>query len=219
MLYHTLLRMDANYKKIIKAKAKRTIENLEKNNFKATYVDTLEEALTLVKTIINNDSTTATGGSMTLQESHIIDYLKSETLYKEDRKEAYFVDYYLASANAITEHGEIYQVDGASNRVSAILFGPKNVILVVGMNKVVRTVKAAIERVKEKSAPMNATRLGKSTPCTQIGECISPSCNPDYLSSLGCDSDERICCNSVIMAKQREKGRITVILVGESCGY
>lgn len=211
--------MDANYRKAIKAKAKRTIENLEKNNIRATYVDTLKESLTLVKTLVEKDAVTASGGSITLEESHIIDYLKNETKYEEDRRKAYFADYYFASANAVTEHGEIYQVDGTSNRVSAILFGPKKVILIVGMNKVVRTVKDAVERVKEISAPVNAIRLCRDTPCTKRGECIASGCSDEYLSSLGCDSNERICCNSVIMAKQREKDRILVILVGESCGY
>lgn len=211
--------MDANQRKILKAKAKRTIENLGKNNIKATYVDTLEDALILIKTIVPKGSTTASGGSITLSDSHIIEYLKKETCYEEDRRKAYYADFYLASANAITEHGEIYQVDGTSNRVSAMLFGPRNVILVVGMNKVVTNLRKAIERVKEESAPANATRLCKDTPCTKLGECVSPSASDEHISALGCNSDERICCNYVIMAKQREKDRIIVILVGEDCGY
>ena len=211
--------MDANYKKALKAKAKRTIDNLEKNNIKATYVDTLDEALVLTKTLIEKGSTTASGGSVTLRDSRIVDFLKEETEYKQDRRDAYFVDYYLSSANAVTEHGEIYQVDGTSNRVSAILYGPKKVILIVGMNKVVRTVRDAIERVKEISAPANAIKLCMDTPCTKRGECVAAGCNDEYISSLGCDSNDRICCNYVIMSKQREKDRIIVILVGESCGY
>ncbi len=211
--------MDANLKKAMKAKAKRTITNLEKNNFKATYVDTKKEALTLIKTIVDKDSTTASGGSITLEDCHITDFLKNETCYEKDPRKAYFADYYLASANAVTEHGEIYQVDGRSNRISAILYGPKNVILVVGMNKVVRCIDDAVKRVKQIAAPANAIRLCKETPCAKAGECIEAGCCAEHLSTQGCNSDERICSNFLIMSKQREKGRIVVVLVGEECGY
>lgn len=211
--------MDANIKKVYKSKAKKILKNLEKNNFSAAYVDTKEEALTLIKSLINKDCKTAVGGSATLLECGILDYLKNETNFTDDRREAYYADWYLSSANAITEHGEIYQVDGRSNRISAILFGPDKVILVVGMNKVVRTVRDAVERVKELSAPANSIRLCKDTPCAKTGECCATGCSPDHLMALGCDSEERICCNSLIMAKQREKGRIVVVLVGEECGY
>lgn len=211
--------MDANKKKVYKSKVKRTMKNLEKNNFSASYVDTKEEALTLIKTLVDSESKTSVGGSETLLESGILSYIKECTKFSPDYRDAYDADFYLSSANAITEHGEVYQVDGRSNRISAILFGPKKVILVVGINKIVRNVKDAVERVKTMAAPANTIRLCKDTPCAKTGECIAPVCSADHLMALGCDSDERICCNSLIMAKQREKDRIIVILVGEDCGY
>ncbi len=211
--------MDANEKKAIHIRVKNIISNLEKNNFRATYVDTKEEALTLVKTIIAPSSYTASGGSMTLIDCGIMDYLKRETDYHEDRRDAYRAKYYLASANAITDSGEIYEVDGRSNRISAITFGPENVILVVGINKIVPSLRSAIERVKNIAAPSNAIRLCKDTPCAKLGHCLSPLCSPDRISSEGCYSDECICSSQLIMRKQTEKNRITVIIVGENLGY
>lgn len=211
--------MDANLQRNYKSRAKRVLKNLEKNNFSASFVDTKEEALTLVKSLIDKDSITAVGGSATLNECGITEFLKNETNFKPDYMDAYSADFYLSSANAITEHGEIYQVDGRSNRISAISFGPKKVILVVGMNKVVRTLRNAVERVKEIAAPANTVRLCKDTPCAKAGICVNPSCSADSLMAMGCDSDDRICCNTLIMSKQRDKDRVIVILVGEDCGY
>lgn len=211
--------MDANQRKAYKARIKRTVENLEKNNFRATFVNTKEEALALIKALVPEGKVTASGGSMTLQDCRIMEYLKACTDYRVDCKEAYMADYYLSSANAITEHGEIYQVDGRSNRISAILYGPEKVIIVAGINKLVPTLRDAMARVKTEAAPPNAIRLCKDTPCTHTGVCVAASPSELHLSALGCDSEDRICCNTLIMAKQREKDRITVILVGESCGY
>ena len=211
--------MDANKKKAIHIRVKNIISNLEKNNFRATYVETKEEALTLVKTIIAPSSYTASGGSMTLIDCGIMDYLKKETDYHEDRRDAYRAQYYLASANAITDSGEIYEVDGRSNRISAIAFGPENVILVVGINKIVSSLRSAIERVKNIAAPSNAIRLCKDTPCAKLGHCISPLSSPDKMGAEGCYSEECICSSQLILRKQTEKNRITVIIVGENLGY
>ena len=211
--------MDANQKKAYKARIKRTIDNLEKNNFKAVFVNTKTEALTLVKSLVPAGTITASGGSVTLSDSGILNYLKENTDYRTNPRDAYISNFYLASANAITEHGEIYQVDGRSNRISAILYGPEKVIIVAGINKLVQNVRDAVVRVKTQAAPPNAIRLCKETPCAHRGVCASPDCSDAHLSALGCDSEDRICCNSLIMAKQREKDRIIVIIVGEDCGY
>lgn len=211
--------MDANQRKAYKARIKRTLENLEKNNFKAVYVNTKDEALTLVKTLIPEGAVTAAGGSVTLRDTGILDYIKSSTDFREDYIAAYSADFYLSSANAVTEHGEIYQVDGRSNRISAILYGPEKVIIVAGINKLVMNVRDAVVRVKTQAAPPNAIKLSKDTPCAKRGVCVSPDCSDLHLTALGCDCDDRICCNSLIMAKQRFKDRIIVILVGEECGY
>ena len=211
--------MDANGKKIMHIKVKNTIANLEKNNIRAVFVETKDEALTLFKTMVPQNSFTATGGSMTLRETGIMDYLTSETDYHKEYMDAYNAEYYALSANAITEKGEIYQVDGRSNRISAMLFGPKNVIVIAGINKIVPSVKEAAVRVKNVAAPINATRLCMDTPCTKLGHCINPNLDEDSFSANGCLSKDCICCNSVVFRYQRQKDRITVILVGEDLGY
>ena len=211
--------MDANTKRINHIKVKNTIANLEKNNMKAVYVETKEEALTLFKTMVPQGSYTATGGSMTLRDTGIMDYLMSETDYHKEYKDAYSASFYVLSANAITEKGEIFQVDGRSNRVSAMLFGPENVIVVAGINKLVPTLREAAIRVKNVAAPINATRLCMDTQCTKLGHCIAPTMDEDSLFANGCQSEGCICCNSVVFRRQRTKDRITVILVGEDLGY
>lgn len=211
--------MDANKKKAMHIRVKSTLKNLEKNNFKAVYVETKEEALTLVKSIINPTSITSHGGSMTLRDSGIEEYIEKETNFKKDYRDSYNSDYYLASANALTEHGEIYEVDGRGNRVSAILYGPKNVILVVGINKLVPSVKDAIKRVKVEAAPANAIRLCKETPCAQKGECVSQIVDENHLFALGCNEEECICSSATIIRRSHEKGRIIIVIVGEDLGY
>lgn len=211
--------MDANQKKAYKARIKRTIKNLEKNNFKATFVNTKEDALTLIKTLIDEKAITAAGGSVTLRDTGILEFLKSSTDFRTEYMDAFTADFYLSSANAVTEHGEIYQVDGRSNRIAAILYGPEKVIIVAGINKLVSNIRDAVVRTKTLAAPPNAIKLCKDTPCAKNGVCVSPDCNDLHFSALGCDSEDRICSNTLVMTKQRFKDRIIVILVGEECGY
>lgn len=211
--------MDANSRKAMKARVKKTLERLEKNNFRAAFVNDKEEALALIKTIVRENSYTAAGGSRTLIETGIFDYLTSSTDYHKEYKDAYNAEFYLSSANAITEHGEIYQVDGTSNRISALSYGPENVIIVAGINKLVPDLRSAAVRVKLNAAPANAIRLCRETPCAHNGECAAYAFDDRHLGVLGCDSKERICCNTLIMGPQRSKDRITVIIVGEALGY
>ena len=211
--------MDANSKKAMKARIKRVLEHLEKNNFSAAFVYNKEEALTLIKTIVKEGSYTASGGSMTLKETGIMDYLLTSTDYHKEYRDAYNAEFYISSANAITEHGEIYQVDGTSNRISALAYGPENVIIVAGINKIVPDLRSAVQRVKVHAAPPNAIRLCRETPCAHSGECASPVMDERHLGVLGCNCEERICCNTLIMGHQRIKGRITVIIIGEEYGY
>ena len=211
--------MDANKRKTTQAVIKRTLDNLEKNRFKAVYVNTKEEALKLINTLIPEGSYTASGGSVTLVETGIMDYIKEHTDYHKEYMDAYAADYYLVSANAITEHGELYEVDGRGNRVSAMLFGPDNVIVIAGINKLVLDIHEAVERVKTKAAPPNCLRLEKDTPCTKLGHCVSPYFDEKHFSALGCTAAGRICANTVIFSRQTAKDRITVIIVGEEYGY
>ena len=211
--------MDANKKKAMQGRIKKTLEALERNNMNAAYVNTDEEALKLVMSLVPEGSYTATGGSMTLRETGIMDYLESKTDLHKEYRDAYNASYYLASANAVTEHGELYEVDGRSNRISAMYFGPEKVIVVAGINKIVNDLRSAVERVKMLAAPPNCNRLDKDTPCTKLGHCVSPYFDERHLFALGCEADGRVCSNAVIFARQNVKGRITVILVGEEYGY
>ena len=211
--------MDANKKKAVKGLIKETLKALENNNMEAAFVETKEELMTLIKTMIPEGSFTASGGSMTLIETGVMDYLKECTEYTPDRNKAFSVQYYLASANAVTLHGELYEVDGRGNRVAAMLFGPEKVIVIAGINKLVLDLREAVERVKTKAAPPNCLRLEKDTPCTKLGHCVSPYFDERHLSALGCTSDGRICSNAVIFSRQMVKKRITVIIVGEEYGY
>ncbi len=125
---------------------------------------------------------------------------------------------YISSSNAITENGELYNVDGYSNRVAAICYGPESVIIVVGINKIVGNLDEAIKRVKTMAAPANATRLNCTSYCTEKGECMGLTSGNSSMTN-GCRGQNRICCNYVVSAYQNQKDRIKVIIVGEELGY
>jgi L-lactate utilization protein LutB len=213
--------VDQNKKDIIAKKVARTIENLKKNNMRGFFVENKGQAVAKVQELIAEGSTVAWGGSESLYESGVIDHLRSGKYLVLDRDRpdlsmeqlrAIFIrsfdaDFYLCSSNAITEDGELYNVDGNSNRVAAMLFGPKNVIVVAGYNKLVRDVDEAVARVKSIAAPANCVRLNRNTPCIHTGHCMT------------CKSPDRICSNYVVMAQQKHIDRIKVIIVGEELGY
>lgn len=205
------------------------MENLRKNRIAVEYVDKKEDVLPLIRALIPEGSTVATGGSHTLTEVGVIDLLKSGAyiyldrmapeLTPEQRQEVAIkgntADFYLCSSNAVTEAGELYNVDGNCNRIAAIAFGPKSVIMVVGVNKIVPDMNAAIQRVKTIAAPLNTKRLNCDTYCRTAGVCMGI----DGKMTDGCHSPARICCNYLISAQQRVPDRIRVILVGESLGF
>ncbi len=205
------------------------IENLKRNNMNALAVETASDALEYIKNTIPHGATVSNGGSVTLSQIGALDMIRAgdynfldrsaDGLSRDEIEEIYrksfFADYYLMSTNAITEDGLLYNVDGNSNRVAALVFGPKNVIIVAGKNKIVKDINEAVERVKTIAAPKNCVRLNCATYCNSKGECVCADSN--YFD--GCDSDGRICCNYVITSKQRKKNRITVIIVNEDLGY
>ena len=216
----------------IKARIDKTLENLKRNNMDAYFCDTKEDACALVKTLINKGDVISSGGSMTLKETGVYDIITSADYNCLDRSRAgitreeieevyrktFSADAYFASSNAITEDGQLYNVDGNSNRVAAILYGPKSVVLVCGYNKIVKNLDEAVNRVKCIAAPKNTIRLGIETYCGKEGKCVSlNSENPELCS--GCHSEGRICCNYVVCSQQRHKNRIKVIIVGEEYGY
>ena len=209
----------------------KTIEALRSNRMDVYYVHTAEEAKELALSLIPEGSSCASGGSVTLAETGIVEALKNGNynyidrmipdLTQEEKEEAmraaFHADCYLASANAITEDGELYNVDGNSNRVAALLYGAKNVIIVAGTNKLVKNLDEAVLRVKTVAAPKNAARLSCNTPCAKLGHCISLERNGGMTD--GCKTPARICANFTVMAYQRHAQRVKVILVGESLGY
>lgn len=209
---------------------KKTMENLKKNNMAAYYVETKEEVVPLVKQLVPQGSSVSNGGSESLIQSGVFDLLESGYYDFTDRRglegdairecyiKAFGCDAFFCSSNAVTENGELYNVDGNSNRVACIVYGPKKVIMVVGINKIVPDIAAAVERVKKISAPLNTKRLHCKTPCESTGECVSLATGGAEICS-GCKSPQRICCNYVVSAQQRHKNRINVILVGEELGY
>ncbi|MCR5760666.1 MAG: lactate utilization protein [Sphaerochaetaceae bacterium] len=226
--------MDANVERILHIRIKRTMAALEKNNMRAFYVPSSKEAAALVSTLLEEGETVATGGSATLVQTGIMEILRSgkynfldrgkKGLTPEETKEilhkALLSDTYLTSSNAITETGVLYNVDGNSNRVAAMLYGPKRVIVVAGQNKIVPDLSAAVVRVKETAAPANCVRLDKDTFCAKNGRCMRPVCDKADLMTLpagGCE--DTICCNSVVMGRQRNADRIIVIIVGEDLGF
>ncbi len=226
-------KMDESKKQIIEKQIKRTIENLKKNNMKGYYCENSQQAQQLVRELIKEGDTISSGGSVTLKETGIIDIIKSDKYNYLDRskkgltreqveeiyRKTYFADVYFASCNAVTENGELYNVDGNSNRVSAILYGPKSVILVCGYNKIVKNIDDAVMRVKRYAAPPNTIRLNTGTYCMEAGECVSLKNGRSEFMCDGCHSAGRVCCNYVISAHQRHIDRIKVILIGEELGY
>ncbi len=226
--------MDANRKRIMEMSVGRTIEALRKNNMEAAFLPSKADIVPMVKSLLAEHSTVGVGGSMTLFESGVIDLLRSGSYTFLDRyakdlspqqidavyHQCFDADSFLCSANAITEHGELYCVDGNSNRVAAMLYGPRQVIVIAGWNKIVADLAAAVVRVKQVATPANCIRLDCDTNCEKTGKCLNPTCDPRNLMQVAPGACQNtICCNSVIFGRQRRPGRITVLIVGEELGY
>lgn len=204
--------------------------NLEKNGIKTFLAESKSDVIPIIKTLVKKGESVSNGGSMTLEECGVIallkngdyDFIDRSGLEGEALRNAYIrafgCDTYFCSSNAVTENGELYNVDGNSNRVACIVFGPRQVIMVVGVNKIVKDINEAINRVKTIAAPANTKRLACKTPCRETGKCISLN-NQNSLPCDGCLSSQRVCCNYVISARQRHKDRIKLIIVNEKLGY
>lgn len=200
--------------------AKTVIKNLEKRQIEGYFVPDRKAALDLLLSLIPEGSSIGYGGSVSLSEIGALDALadekynliRRETAKTQEEteaifKEILFCDYFLMSSNAVSVDGQLINVDGRGNRVAFLAYGPKNVILVCGMNKIVPDAMAGINRVKTVAAPMNAVRLNRSTPCSVTGICGD------------CQSPDCICASTVITRRSHVKNRIKVILVGEELGY
>lgn len=203
--------------------ARRTVEALKKNGFDAFYVSTKEEALDKILQLIPEKSKVGIPGSVTLREIGIVEsliekgYDVAENWLKkyspeedlEIRKKHLTSDVLLTSSNAVTEDGKLVNIDGAGNRVAAMIFGPKKVIIAVGVNKIVKDVFDGIERVRNTAAPMNVKRVGGNTPCYLNGDCDLEECKPP----------DRHCHIISIIEKKPMKTDTTIVMVGEDLGF
>ncbi len=200
--------------------AKHLVENLKKRHFEAHYCPTATEAVEKALSLIPAKSSVSWGGSMSIRDIgltkavHAGDYevidrdlAKDPEEMTEMHRKGLLTDFFLMSTNAISEDGVLVNVDGTGNRVASLSFGPKNVIIICGLNKVVKDTAAAVKRAKEYAAPINSMRFMGKTPCSATGtchNCISPEC----------------ICNQILITRVcRPAGRIKVILVGEDLGY
>lgn len=207
-------------------------KNLKRNNMVPYIVDTKDEILPLLKTLLPSDTSVGVGGSVTLDEIGVIPFLREGDYDFFDRyaegltrpeaveimRKALLADTFITSSNAVTEKGELYNVDGNGNRVAALCFGPKSVIVIVGANKIVKDLKAAEERVKTIAAPKNCVRLGIDSPCSKMGKCVSMKKENREICD-GCMLESRICSTYVLSGYQRIKDRIKVIICKENMGY
>ena len=212
--------MDNNIRRIMDLRVDRTIENLKKNNMNG-YRVTMDGLYDLIGKIVPEGKQVAVGGSMSLFETGVIDYLRKadydfldryeDGLSKEQIRDIYVksfgTDAYFTSSNAITEDGKLYNVDGTGNRVAAMLYGPNKVIVIAGINKIVKNIDEAVNRNREIAAPANAVRLNRKTPCQVKGYCMD------------CNSPDRICNDFVTIAKQGDPNRMHVIFIDDNLGY
>lgn len=196
------------------------IRQLQRRHITAYYCPTSDEAVQQVSALIDDGSSVTWGGSMTIRDLGISECLKRRASLNvidrdtasspEERlamyRSAFSADYYLSSANAISEDGVIVNIDGNGNRVAAITWGPAKVIFVIGLNKVAQTVEAALMRARSTAAPTNAARFDIQTPCLTDGVCHN------------CHSSDCI-CNYVHFLRNSPNGRHIVVLVGEGLGY
>lgn len=200
-------------------KGERTIRMLKSHGFRADYLSSRQQASEWILKEAQDASFVGVGGSVTLRELGVLETLEQQgkTLFDHwkaaDTQESLRMrrtqltcDLFLSGANAITESGEIVNMDGAGNRIAAMTFGPQKVIIVAGINKVVADIHQAYRRIREVAAPLNAYRLGLKTPCAKTGQCTD------------CDSPQRICNASLVLHRKPPLTDIAVILVGESLG-
>lgn len=213
--------MKSEIQKFYEQRAKSTISALEKNGFSAEYVPSKHEAVSRLLQLIKPDALVGCGGSLTLRQLGIIETLTkrgnrvvhhahpelSPERLLELRKQELLTDVFLTSTNALSMDGQLVNIDGTCNRIAAMVFGPKQVIFLVGINKLVTDLAAACDRAKNIAAPINAIRFGLNTPCTVSGKC------------LDCNSPERICRASLVIEHQPSQTPTTVIIIGEVLGY
>ena len=200
--------------------ADKIIAAMQTRQMECIYFENRKDMLEYLKAAVPAKATASWGGSMTLYQSGVIDLLRGGLCKIIDRDnaktpeeahkcmhQAFNADYYVLSANAITMDGKLVNIDGNGNRIAALIYGPKNVYVIAGMNKVVKDEEAAMDRIKNLAAPMNVMRLTTGAPCSKTGSCMH------------CKGAGTICCHTLVTRYSRHPGRIKVLLVGEELGY
>lgn len=200
--------------------AEKVIIGLQSRNMEGFYAETKEEALKLALELIPEGSSIGWGGSMSIEEiglkkavcegDYVVynrDICKNPEEKREVELKIFGCDYLLTSSNAITEDGILVNIDGNANRVAAIAYGPKHVIMIVGMNKIARDEEAALYRARNEAATINAQRFPIETPCKKTGSCAD------------CKSKDTICCQFLTTRFSKHTGRIKIILVNENLGF
>ncbi len=198
----------------------KLVANLKRRHFDAYYCATADEAIALVKGLMPEGSSVTWGGSETIRHMGLTAALHAANYEVLDRdlaespeakeviyRKAFACDYFLSSANAISEDGVIVNIDGNGNRVAAITWGPRHVIFVIGINKVAQDVSSALARARSVAAPINAQRFDIDTPCKKDGTCHN------------CKAEDCICACVHFLRVSRPAGRHIVVMVGEEGGY
>ena len=202
-------------------RAQQLIQALKQRNMEASYAATKEEALEQALAWIPEGSCIGWGGSVSIDAIGLKDAVRQgnyrvidrDTAANAEEKEAMYrriladCDYFLTSTNAISQDGVLVNIDGTANRLAAMCYGPRHVLYIVGMNKVVATAEDALHRARNEAAPINAMRFGLKTPCSKTGCCYD------------CKSPDTVCCQILFTRFNHVPGRVKVILVDDSLGY
>ena len=196
------------------------ISNFKQRNIEVKYFKTFDDATKFILDVVPFECSVGIGHSATLDHMNITKLLddRGNIVFDKERaqdkyeskiikKKALLSDWYITGSNAVSVDGCIVNVDHSGNRVASIIFGPDNVIIVVGKNKVVDTLDEAIKRVKNIACPLNAKRAGFNPPCVELEKCVD------------CVSKERVCNSLVIIEGQSDKNRIKLLIVDEECGF
>lgn len=200
--------------------AEQIIKNLKSRNIEAFFVQTKDEALKKSLELIPENSSVSWGGSSSIEEIGLKEKIRNGKYIVFDREKAQTLeektkiihqgltsDFFLASCNAVSEDGILVNIDGLANRLAGICYGPKHVLFIVGINKIVKNIADAISRARNISAPINAQRFDIDTPCKKTGCCYD------------CLSPDTICCQLLITRYSKIKDRMILILVNENLGY
>jgi len=198
-----------------------TIDKLQRNNMAGYFVTDAKELTALLQALIPPGAAVGSGDSVTLEQAGVFTFLRNANYVFHDKfrpgitaaekRVLYLKNFsahtFITGTSAVTMDGKLFNIDGNGSRVAPMIYGPEQVIVVVGTNKIVPDVEQAIARTRQAAAPLDAIRLGKNTPCVKLGRCID------------CNHEQRICNAFVLITGQFAKDRIKVVIVDEALGY